>query len=60
MVSNNACAESVLIIVVYVKLTKIVIQEIQNRVKPALVTIPIINSLYYGLCILVYHYLSYK
>jgi hypothetical protein len=41
MVSINACAVSVLIIVVYVKLTKIVIQEIQNRVKPALVTIPI-------------------
>ena len=44
MVSINACAVSVLIKVVYVKLTKIVIQEIQNRVKPTLVTIPIINS----------------
>jgi hypothetical protein len=32
MVSINACAVSVLIIVVYVKLTKIVIQEIQNRI----------------------------
>jgi hypothetical protein len=41
-------------------LTKNVIQEIQNRVKPALVTLPIINSLYYGLCIFDSLYISYK